>query len=176
MKTLNDKLIELSEELHMYSITVAGTALEANEGDEELSLRLSQVVEHLQDAELILDSLIEHSTTFLLLKANGEISRVEIPYEEFHDRVHELVGCEYFELVGFKDGFYFVVDELGKCYDEPKPVNKKASLFYTGFIHGDFIVGDVLIGKHGYVEGEPDIVGLSEDELKHFEKILSVIK
>lgn len=176
-KVFNQNIIRCSDmlhELHMQLLMAAHVKSE----DEALPGEdpLSKAVELIEAVIPLVDGEIEHSKTFLLLKANGELSRVDLPIgessEAFNSRVKELIGCEYYELVSIKGGFYFLVDELGKVVDPPKPINPKASLFYPGSLHGDPIVGDVLIGKHGYVDGEPDAVGLDEDELKHFEGML----
>ena len=172
----NDKIIEISEKLHEITMCIAGLVIERYDDTSEENDPLGQAVELLSQAELIVDGEIEHSETYLLLKAVGTYSRVNIPYPEFSDNVHTFIDCEYFELVSIREKFYFVVDELGKVRENPKPVNPKASLFYPGMLYGDMIVGDVLIGKHGYVDGEADIVGLSEDELKYFESFIEVMK
>lgn len=176
MKDDNQILTEISKNLHELTMLLASVCLGGYDDTSEITSSLSGAVELLTQAELIVDGAVVHSTSYLLLKANGECSRVEIPYDKFNERLHELIGCEYYELVSFKDDFYFAVDELGKCYKNPKPVNKKASLFYPGMLAGDFIVGDIIIGKHGYVNGEPYMVGLTEDELKYFENFFEVIK
>lgn len=120
------------------------------------------------------------SETYLYVKADGSVSRVIVPYESFNDSVHELVSCSIYELVRVPGGFTLVVDENGKIYEEPKPVNYKASMLYPGTPHGDAIVGDVLIGRIDLVNGEPDMVGLSEIELsfleKYFQKVEEIYK
>ena len=173
-KYFNEELINISENLHALTMSLAGLVIERYDDASEETDPLSEAVELLEKAELVVDGEIEHSETYLLLKADGTYSRVNIPYPEFNDNVHTLIDCEYFEVVRIREKFYFVVDELGKVRENPKPVNPKASLFYPGMLHGDMIVGDVLIGKHGYVDGEADIVGLSEDELKYFESLIEV--
>ena len=116
--------------------------------------------------------------TYLLVKVDGSVSRVEIPHKEFNDNVHRLIECSIYELVHVPGGFYLVVDENGKMYEVPKPVNVLASMLYPGTPHGDPIVGDVLIGRIGTVNEEPDMIGLSEVELKlletYFNKIHSI--
>lgn len=114
-------------------------------------------------------------TTYLYVKADGSVSRVDVPHEEFNDNVHKLIDCSIYELVHVPGGFYLVVDENGKILDVPKPVNIMASMLYPGTPHGDPIVGDVLIGRLGTVNGEPDMVGLSEVELKMLEKYFEKI-
>ena len=176
MKDDNQILTEISKKLHELTMLLASVCLGRYDDSSEITSTLSGAVDLLTQAELIVDGAVVHSTSYLLLKANGECSRVEIPYDEFNERIHELIGCEYYELVSFKDDFYFAVDELGKCYKQPKPKNVKASLFYPGMLAGDFIVGDVIICKHGYVNGESDMVGLTEDELEYFEKIFRMVR
>ena len=114
-------------------------------------------------------------TTYLYVKADGSVSRVDIPHKEFNDNVHRLIDCSIYELVHVPGNFYLVVDENGKILDVPKPVNVLASMLYPGTPHGDPIVGDVLVGRLGTVDGEPDMVGLSEAELKMLEVYFSKI-
>lgn len=177
---LNKNLQRCSEMLHDLNMQLLMAAHVKYDGESVPGEDpLSKACELLQSAIVLVDGEVQHSMTFLLLKANGELSRVDLPIgessEAFNSRVKKLIGCEYYEVVSIKDGFYFLVDELGKVVDPPKPINPKASLFYPGSLHGDPIVGDVLIGKHGYVDGEPDVVGLDEDELKHFEEMFKII-
>ena len=115
------------------------------------------------------------SVTYLLVKVDGSVSRVEIEDGEFNNRVHTLIDCKYYELVSIKGGFYMVVDECGKILAEPKPVNYKCSMLYPGTPHGDPIVGDVVIGKIGYDFGEPDMTGLDEEELKFLERFFESV-
>ena len=177
---LNKKLQRCSEMLHDLIMQLLMVLHVKYDGEFVLGGDpLSKACDLLESAFVLVDGEVQHSMTFLLLKANGELSRVDLPIgessETFNSRVKELIGCEYYEVVSIKDGFYFLVDELGKVVDPPKPTNPKASFFYPGSLHGDLIVGDVIIGKHGYVDGEPDVVGLDEDELKHFEGMLESI-
>ena len=60
--------------------------------------------------------------------------------------LHDALNCSWIENVACRDGFMLLVDEVGKCYDKPKPVNSRASIFYLGSYYGDVIVGDALIG------------------------------
>lgn len=112
---------------------------------------------------------------YLYVKVDGSVSRVEVPNESFNCSVHKLIDCSIYELVRVPGGFYLVVDENGKIYEQPKPVNIKASMLYPGTPHGDPIVGDVLIGRLGKVNGEPDMVGLVDEEFELLEKFFSSI-
>ena len=113
--------------------------------------------------------------TYLHLKVDGSFQRVDIANPDFNDEVHRLVNCKWYELVHLPGDYYLVVDELGRVCEKPKDVNVLASMLYPGTPHGDPIVGDVLIGKLGYVNGESDMVGLSEEELKTLEEYFSAI-
>lgn len=44
------------------------------------------------------------------------------------------------------------------------PINAYGSFLYRTDIHGSPIVGNIIIMKDGYEDGEPDIVGLSDEE------------
>ena len=119
------------------------------------------------------------SNTYLYVKSDGNVSRVNItyePYDNFNDSVHKLINCSIYELVHLPGDFYLIIDELGKCYDVPKAVNIKASMLYPGTSYGDCIVGDVLVGKLGTVNGEPDMVGLAEGELVMLEEFFSRVE
>ena len=112
---------------------------------------------------------------YIYVKTDGSVSRVEVPHRSFNDTVHKLIDCSIYELVHVPGDFYLVVDEYGKIYEQPKPVNIKASMLYPGTPHGDPIVGDVLIGRLGTVNGEPDMVGLTEEEFGLLERFFSTI-
>ena len=64
-----------------------------------------------------------------------------------------------------------VVNEEGLLMN--LPVNPIASYLYGMDVHGHPIVGNVIILKNGYFEGEPDIVGIPDDET---ETIVEVLK
>ena len=69
-----------------------------------------------------------------------------------------------------------LVDDMGKVSDPPKRINPLASMFYPGTNYGDPIVGDVLLGKSGLFNGEPDVTGLFDPALNHFYNILINLK
>ena len=52
------------------------------------------------------------------------------------------------------------------------PLNLVGSFFYQTHIHGQPIVGNIILMKDGYRDGERDIVGLEEDEA---EKLLDMV-
>ncbi len=118
----------------------------------------------------MLDGVVD-SGKYILLRADGSFELVDVPsiYEAdtscINDRFSSLIGADRLEFVRIKNDIYFIVDELGKILDNPKPVNMKASLFYGGFLRGDYIVGDVLIAGFDGIE---DIIGLTDSQIKYF--------
>lgn len=48
---------------------------------------------------------------------------------------------------------------------EGLPMNTIGSILYGTQIHGQPIVGNIVIMKEGWVNGEPDIVGLEEPDI-----------
>ena len=172
IEKISNKLHDLKLALYMIACGREGYTPESEDP-------LVKAAELIEKALVLVDNEFTHSDAFLLLKTNGEISRVTIPLGEpeiFNDKIHELIGCQYYELVSIKGDCYFIVDELGKVCKPPKEINRKASLFYPGTNFGDPIVGDVIIAKHGYVNGEPDAVGLDEEDLRYFEDLINSIK
>ena len=116
------------------------------------------------------------STSFLHITVNGEITVVDIPREDLHRKVHEFIDCELFEIVYLSNygDLVMIVDESGKLYD--KRVNPLASLLYSETVCGDFIVGDVLLGKMTNIDGEFDITGLYTPAIIYFTNYLTKFK
>lgn len=63
---------------------------------------------------------------------------------------------------GLPEGYVMIVDDEGKL--KGKPINQVGSYLYQSHIHGDPIVGDVVILKLGIYQGEYDIVGIPDNE------------
>lgn len=108
---------------------------------------------------------------FLLVRTDSTCEILEIEQSKLFDTIKPLMKCTWIETVHL-GSIILMVDELGKLYDTPKPINPGCSLIYPDTPHGDPIVGDVVIGEFGYVDGEPDIVGLSD---KRIEVIIDVM-
>lgn len=71
-------------------------------------------------------------------------------------------------------GLIMVVNEEGLC--NGLPVNPIASYLYQTDIHGQPIVGNVVIVKEGIFEDERDIVGIPDDEANSIMgKLLKII-
>lgn len=109
------------------------------------------------------------------ISASCEIKPVYI--EENGKPLYELIrkelDCNLTEYVypkSFPKNIVMIVDEEGKL--KGKPTNNLASVLYESFIHGDFIVGDVLVLKIGEYNGEPDVVGLEDYETERLLKAL----
>ena len=112
---------------------------------------------------------------YLFIPVIGPIREVELPDEchAFLDRLYELLNCSSIENVVILGGhYYMIVDECGKVSEPPKLTNIRASPLYGGF-PSEYIAGDVIIGKRGLRDGEPDIVGLSDREIFDFYKFLN---
>ena len=55
------------------------------------------------------------------------------------------------------------------------PVNLLGSILYESFRHGNPIVGNIVFCKEGFVEGERDIIGLDDDDLKCLGALISAV-
>ncbi len=105
---------------------------------------------------------------------NNELSVVLVP-EPTYKGLAELVKGDLFEVVrprGLKDipipykNIVMIVDEEGRC--RGKAYNKLGSELYNGgitSINFEPIAGDILILAEGFVDGEPDIVGLDDVQI-----------
>lgn len=71
---------------------------------------------------------------------------------------------------GLDRPYMMLVNEEGLLHGPP--LNTVGSYFYQTHIHGQPIVGNIILMKEGYRDGERDIVGLEEDEA---EKLLDMV-
>ena len=102
----------------------------------------------------------------IVVTADRAVRMEDVPEngEVLYRIVRKAIGG-YMENVypkGLPDGFVMVVDEEGKL--KGKPINAIGSALYQSHLHGDFIVGDVIILKLGTYQGEHDIVGIPDEE------------
>ena len=102
---------------------------------------------------------------FLLVRADNTCSILEIEQSELFDIIRPIIDCDWIETVHI-GSIILMVDELGKLHPIPKPINPGCSMIYPGTPYGDPIVGDVVIGEFGTVDGESDIVGLSDRKIE----------
>ena len=115
---------------------------------------------------------------YILLSVDGSFDIIDIEHDVLFDTVKSFIDCKYIETVSLVllGNIYLLVDELGKCYDEPKPMNLLASMLYPGTAHGDVIVGDVVVCKSGWYYGEPDVVGLNEHDIQRLTELFGSMR
>lgn len=80
-------------------------------------------------------------------------------------RLSEAVGgrIEIVHPVGLPDPYVMIVNEDGLIRGHN--FNQIASVLYGTQDHGHPVVGNVVIMKEGFVDGEPDIVGLDPEDI-----------
>lgn len=99
----------------------------------------------------------------LVVNTRNEIRRVE--YDPPHyDVIKEAVGgwYEHVHPMGLDRPYSMMVNEEGLLLG--LPMNRLGSELYGTPQHGQPIVGDIVFLKDGYDGGEPDVVGMTEDE------------
>lgn len=99
----------------------------------------------------------------LVVNTKNEIRRVE--YDPPHyDVIKEAVGgwYEHVHPMGLERPYSMMVNEEGLLLG--LPMNRLGSELYGTPRHGQPIVGDIVFLKDGYDGGEPDVVGMTEDE------------
>lgn len=90
--------------------------------------------------------------------------------EEYTNPLHESIGKTvggWIEVVHPKllpAPYCMIVNEEGLLLG--LPLNPLGSVLYESFRHGNPIVGNIVLCKEGFVEGERDIIGLDEDDIK----------
>lgn len=91
---------------------------------------------------------------------------------EFSNPAHESIGKVvggWIEIVHPKrldTPYCMVVNEEGLLMD--LPLNLYGSYLYCTELHGNPIVGDIVILKEGWIHGERDFDGLSDEECRTF--------
>ena len=94
-----------------------------------------------------------------------------------YEIVRDTIGG-YMENVypkGLPEEYVMIVDEEGKL--KGYPVNPIGCYLYQSHIHGDAIVGNVIILKLGIYQGEHDIVGIPDDEANNLmNELFSILK
>lgn len=99
----------------------------------------------------------------LFVTTDNEMSMVE--YDAPHyDVIKEAVGGRYERVhpMGLERPYCMMVNEEGLLRN--LPVNRLGSELYGTPKHGQPIVGNAIFLKDGYHGGEPDVVGMTEDE------------
>lgn len=108
-----------------------------------------------------------------VIHPDGQIRWLHLPEDlTCSERLHawyDAICCSTVEVVHTMiPGLSFLVDECGKCYDQPLPVNIPASMLYAGTQYGDPIVGYAILCSIGDRDGEPDILPPSAFHLAAF--------
>lgn len=92
---------------------------------------------------------------------------IELDADHLLDGMRRAIGCDCIEVVHVQTGLLLphgvvmVADESGWFRGAPR-VNKFATVWYH-----DVIVGNVMLAAEGYRNGEPDLVGLNDMQLKY---------
>lgn len=107
----------------------------------------------------------------ILVKTTGEIREAEFG-EPMFKTVGKAVGghIEHVRPRGLEDPYCMVVNEEGRL--RGLPVNPIGSYLYGTYDHGEPIVGDIVIMKEGFTDGEPDIVGLDDLDVQQLALLL----
>lgn len=99
----------------------------------------------------------------LVVNTKNEIRRVK--YDPPHyEVIREAVGGRY-ELVcpkGLQEPYCMMVNEEGLPLN--LPLNLLGCYLYGTMVHGAPIVGDIMILKLGHCAGEPNAVGMTDEE------------
>lgn len=106
----------------------------------------------------------------ILMKANGEIT-VEEVHEPLYVSVGEMVGghIEHIKLNPRDYGDLCLICDVEFLLKEDRPdLNVLATMFYGAVP----ILGDVVLMKDGYREGEPDIVGFGNEQAEQLARML----
>ena len=109
---------------------------------------------------------------YLFVPVVGPVREVELPDDTngFLNEAEKQLDCSCVEFVYIPGGHYvMIIDESGKICNPPKRINIRASPLSGGW-PSDCIAGDVIIGKRGFVNGSPDIVGLTDKEINDLKK------
>lgn len=89
--------------------------------------------------------------------------------QEFENPLYQSVGKAvggYIEIVhprGLPAPLTMIVNEEGLL--KGLPMNMVGSILYGYLTHGQPIVGNIVFMKQGFVDGEPDIVGLDDEDI-----------
>lgn len=104
---------------------------------------------------------------------------LEIRIEEFSDPLYKTVGSavggyiEHVKPARLRHPYCMIVNEEGRLLD--LPLNHIGSFFYGTDQHGEPIVGNIVVMKDGYRNGEPDIVGLDDSEVEQVKYTISTL-
>lgn len=104
---------------------------------------------------------------------------LEVRVEDFEEPLYKTVGAavggyiEHVRPMRLKEPFCMIVNEEGRLHK--LPINLVGSFFYGTDFHNEPIVGNIVIMKDGYRNGEPDIVGLDDTEIEKVQNSISTL-
>lgn len=104
---------------------------------------------------------------------------LEVRVEDFEEPLYKTVGAavggyiEHVRPMRLKEPFCMIVNEEGRLRN--LPINLAGSFFYGTDFHNEPIVGNIVIMKDGYRNGEPDIVGLDDTEIERVQNSISTL-
>ena len=99
----------------------------------------------------------------LFVTTDNEMSTVEYDAPNY-DVIQKAVGgwYEHVRPMWLEQPYCMMVNEEGLLHN--LPLNRIGSELYGTPQHGQPIVGNIFFLKDGYHGGEPDVVGMTEDE------------
>lgn len=102
----------------------------------------------------------------IVITTDNKMFVKDFPGEKpLHEEVGEIVGgwIEHVHPMHLQEPFCMIVNEEGRLLDLPR--NLVGCGLYGTQEHGQPIVGDIVLLKDGYRDGERDIVGLDDKEI-----------
>ena len=120
---------------------------------------------------------------YVLLKNDGNVEIKELEGKLELETMYDRIGCDFIEIgrsiINDKMdcNVKLVFDEEFLLKNEPIP-NKIASLLFGyGILHDEVLCGNVLIAKDILnEEGEPELGGFNDGEMKKLESIIEIAK
>lgn len=100
----------------------------------------------------------------LLVPVDGDVSLVDVGTGL--DGMRKAIGADWIERVRVGEDWALAVDEEGRLSD--KQVNRRASALYGYRYHGTPIMGDVLLGREGFVGDGVDWLDVDESVIQWF--------
>lgn len=111
----------------------------------------------------------------ILITTHDEISIVNLDTSKpLYKAIGEVIGCDWIEVVhpmGLVEPYCMIADEEGGL-KERQYINYAGSLLYGSPVHGQLIVGNIVIMKDVMTNEGPDIGGLDDEELPQMFKSL----
>ena len=114
---------------------------------------------------------MSESSFYVVMHTSGsiEIKSFDPEKDDILDVIHEELNGAFFEVVRCRTlprKFIMLVDDCGAI--DGCALNHLASELYGVRQHGGRIFGTAVFMKEDYVDGEPDIVGLTQDDTQEF--------